>query len=206
MFYTTKSLYEVCRIKTAATFLRLKNKAGLGGQAEFLFSSINAVVIGPSGLSDDPWVSLELYPVCFSNSRLLIGSDNQRRCGALRWLRCLETGGLRRGNIEDKSARDRKTRLCLLLHKHQKNKTTTNNLFNTWPTSEDLWRAHNQTGKERSDVWEFEPTVNRLPEKTLPSWSERIQTSTSFPILFFECAGRFSETVGFSIRRGSTFL
>lgn len=122
MFYTTKSLYEVWRIKTAATFLWLENKAGLGGQAEFLFSSINAVVIGPLGLSDDPWVNLELYPVCFSNSRLLIGSDNQRRCGALRWLRCLETGGLRRGNIEDKSARDRKTRLCLLLHKHLKKK------------------------------------------------------------------------------------
>lgn len=43
-----------------------------GDQAELwhglIFRSINAVVIGTSGLIDDPWVNLELYTVCFSNS------------------------------------------------------------------------------------------------------------------------------------------
>lgn len=131
-----------------------------------------------------PWI---VCIMLFKLSRFLIGSDNQRRSGALRWLRCLETGGLQRGNIEDRAQEIGKHVCVYFCTSILKKKKNNNNLFNTWPTPEDLWRTHNQTGNERNAVWEIEPTVNRLTEKLYLHEVNEFKQVQVFLFFFWMC-------------------
>lgn len=141
----------------------------------------------------------------FKLSRFLIGSDNQRRSGALRWLRCLETGGLQRGNIEDRAQEIGKhvcVYFCTSILKKKKQQT----IYLT-PGPHRRTFGELRTRQETREMQSGRSSLLLIgyPKNfTFMKWTN--SNKYKFSYSFFECAGRFSETVGFSIRRGSTFL